>query len=137
MMLITSIWLITYLKVFKASYCRLMYHLPLEAFACLEVWSLGHDGSVLLSIVAKALLCNFCVQVPPLLSFPAKPLTAVSGKSRLLSAEFRTGARRIRRVPEGGLHLYGEVNVLDRRVKCFRKYVLSFENSATSYHGNL
>jgi hypothetical protein len=36
-----------------------MYHLPLEAFACLEVWPLGHDGSVLLSIVAQALLCNF------------------------------------------------------------------------------
>jgi hypothetical protein len=36
-----------------------MYHLPLEAFACLEVWPLGHDGSVLLSVVAQALLCNF------------------------------------------------------------------------------
>jgi hypothetical protein len=36
-----------------------MDHLPLEAFACLEVWLLGHDGSVLLSIVAQALLCNF------------------------------------------------------------------------------
>jgi hypothetical protein len=59
----------------------------------------------LLSVVAQALLCNFCVQVPPLLSFPAKPLTAVSGKSRLLSAGFRTGARHRRRVAEGGLHL--------------------------------
>jgi hypothetical protein len=37
MMLITSIWLITYLKIFEASYYRLMYHLSLEAFACLEV----------------------------------------------------------------------------------------------------
>jgi hypothetical protein len=37
MMLITSIWLITCLKVFEASCCRLMYHLPLEAFACLKV----------------------------------------------------------------------------------------------------
>jgi hypothetical protein len=36
-----------------------MYHLPLEAFACLEVWPLGHDESVLLSIVAQGLLCNF------------------------------------------------------------------------------
>jgi hypothetical protein len=26
-----------------------MYHLPLEAFACLEVWPLGHNGSVLFS----------------------------------------------------------------------------------------
>jgi hypothetical protein len=105
MMLITSIWLITCLTVFEASCCRLMCHLPLEAFACLEVWPLGHDGSVLLSIVAQALLCNFCVQVPPLLSFPAKLLMAVSGKSRLLSAGFCTGARRRRRVAEGGLHL--------------------------------
>jgi hypothetical protein len=28
------------------------------------------------------------------------------------------------------------VNVLDRRVKRFRKYVLSFEEPSTSYHGN-
>jgi hypothetical protein len=39
-----------------------MYHLPLKAFACLEVWLLGHDGPVLLSVVAQELLCNFlCV----------------------------------------------------------------------------
>jgi hypothetical protein len=73
-----------------------MYILPLEAFACLQV---------LLSVIAQALLCNFCVQVPPLLSFPAKPLTAVSRKSRLLSAGFYTGAHRRRRVAEGGLHI--------------------------------
>jgi hypothetical protein len=36
-----------------------MYPLPLKASACLEVWPLGHDGSVLLSVVAQALLCNF------------------------------------------------------------------------------
>jgi hypothetical protein len=36
-----------------------MYHLLLEAFACLKVWPLGHDGSVLLSVVAQALLYNF------------------------------------------------------------------------------
>jgi hypothetical protein len=40
-----------------------------------------------------------------LFSFLAKPLMAVSGKSRLLSAGFRTRARRRRRVIEGGLHL--------------------------------
>jgi hypothetical protein len=80
-----------------------MYHLPLEAFACLEVLPLGHDESVLLSVVVQALLCNFCVQVPPLLSFPAKPLMAVSGNSRLLSAGFHTEARRRHRVADGGL----------------------------------
>jgi hypothetical protein len=32
-------------------------------------------------------------------------LTAVSGKSRLLSARFHTGARRRHRVVKGGLHL--------------------------------
>jgi hypothetical protein len=39
-----------------------LYILTIEAFACLEVRPLGHDGSVLLSVVAQALLCNFlCV----------------------------------------------------------------------------
>jgi hypothetical protein len=56
-----------------------MYPLPLEAFACLEVCLLGHDGSVLLSVVAHALLCNFCVQVPPLLFFPTMPMMVVNG----------------------------------------------------------
>jgi hypothetical protein len=56
-----------------------MYHLPLEAFACLEVWPLGHDGSVLLTVVAQALLVTFCVLVPPLLSFPTMLMTVVSG----------------------------------------------------------
>jgi hypothetical protein len=36
-----------------------MYPLPLEAFACLEILSLGHDRSVLLSVVDQALLYNF------------------------------------------------------------------------------
>jgi hypothetical protein len=56
-----------------------MYSLPLEAFACLEVCLLGHDRSVLLSVVAQALLCNFCMHVPPLLFFPSMPMTVVSG----------------------------------------------------------
>jgi hypothetical protein len=34
-------------------------------------------------------------------------------KSRLLSAGFRTGARRRCRVVEGGIHLEGEVNALN------------------------
>jgi hypothetical protein len=47
-----------------------MYYLPLEVFACLGVWPLDHDRSVLLSVVAQTLLCNFfCVHVPPLLFF--------------------------------------------------------------------
>jgi hypothetical protein len=58
-----------------------MYHLPLEAFACLEVWLFGHDGSVLMSVVTQALLYNFCVHVPPLLFFPVMPMTVVSGSS--------------------------------------------------------
>jgi hypothetical protein len=49
-----------------------MYPLPLHAFACLEVWLLGHDGSVLLSIVIQALLCNFlCAGSTSLLSADA------------------------------------------------------------------
>jgi hypothetical protein len=60
-----------------------MHPLPLEASACLEVWPLGYDGSVLLSVVAQTLLCNFCVQVLSLLFFPAMPMTVVSGSPDL------------------------------------------------------
>jgi hypothetical protein len=82
-----------------------MYPLTPEAFACLEVWPLGHDGSVLLSVVAQALLCNFlCVGSSSSLLL-AEPLMAVSGKSRLLCARFRTEAHRRRRVAKGCLHL--------------------------------
>jgi hypothetical protein len=82
-----------------------MYPLPLEAFACLEVWPLSHDGSVLLNVVAQALLCNFlCVGSSSSL-LPAKPLTTVSGKFRLLCDRFRTEARHRYRVAEGGLRL--------------------------------
>jgi hypothetical protein len=57
--------------------------LSLEAFTCLEVW-LGHDGPVLLSVVAQALFCNLlCVDFSP---SPGDAVEAVSGKSRLLSA---------------------------------------------------
>jgi hypothetical protein len=66
-----------------------------------------------------------------------KPLMTVSGKSRLLCPRFYTEARRRRRVAEGGLHLQVEVNALDRRVKCFCKHVLSFEEPSTSYPCNL
>jgi hypothetical protein len=56
---------------------------------------------------------------------------------RLLSDGFRTGARRRRRVAEGGVYLYGEVNTLDRRVKRFRKHVLSFTPPSASHPCNL
>jgi hypothetical protein len=82
-----------------------MYPLPLEAFACLEVWPLGHDGSVLLSVVAQALLCNFLCACSSSSLLLAKPLMAVSEKSRLLCVGFCIEAHRKRRVAEGGLHL--------------------------------
>jgi hypothetical protein len=82
-----------------------MYPLPLEAFACLEVWSLGHDGSVLLSVVTQTLLCNFLCACSSSSLLPVKPLTAVIGKSMLLCAGFHIEARRRRRAAEGGLHL--------------------------------
>jgi hypothetical protein len=82
-----------------------MYHLPLEAFACLEVWPLGHDGSVLLSVVAQALLCNFlCAGSSSSLLFSDAD-DDCQWKSRLLSVGFHTEPRRRRRVVEGGLHL--------------------------------
>jgi hypothetical protein len=93
------------LKVFKTSCYRLMYPLPLEAFACLEVWPLGHDGSVLLSVAAQALLCNFLCAGSSSSLVSVKPLVAVSGKSKPLCAGFYTGARPRHRVAEGGLHL--------------------------------
>jgi hypothetical protein len=80
-----------------------MYPLPLEAFACLEVWPHGHDRSVLLSVVTQALLCNFLCGGSSLLSSDAND--SCQGKSRLLSARFHTGARCRHRVAEGGLYL--------------------------------
>jgi hypothetical protein len=65
------------------------------------------------------------------------PLMAVSVKSRLLSAGFCTEARRRCRVAKEGFHLLGEVNVLNCRVKRFRKYVLSIEAPSTSQPCNL
>jgi hypothetical protein len=55
--------------VLKDSCCRLMSHSSLESFACLEVWPLGHDRSVLLSIVTQSLIYNCCVQVSSFLLF--------------------------------------------------------------------
>jgi hypothetical protein len=82
-----------------------MYPLSLEVFACLEVWPLGHDGSVLLSIVAQTLLCNFlCASSSSSLLFGDAD-DGCQWKSSLLSDGFRTGARRRRRVAEGGLHI--------------------------------
>jgi hypothetical protein len=77
-----------------------VYPLPLEAFTCLEGWPLGHDGSVLLNIVAQALLCNFLCAGSSSSLPPVKPLMAVSGKSRPLCAGFRTEVHRRCRVVE-------------------------------------
>jgi hypothetical protein len=49
----------TSLKVLKVNCSRLRKSLSLEAFTCLETWPLGHDGSVLLSVVAQVLLVTF------------------------------------------------------------------------------
>jgi hypothetical protein len=65
--------------------------------------------------------------------FSGKADDGFQWKSRLLSARFLTGARRRRRVAEGGFHLQGEVNAHDRRVKRFYKHVLSFEEPSASY----
>jgi hypothetical protein len=100
MMLITEIWLVTCLKVFKASCYRLMYPLPLEAFACLEVWPIGHDGSVLLSVVAQALLCNFLCASSSSSLLSSDADDDCQWTSRLLSAGFHNGVRRRHRVAE-------------------------------------
>jgi hypothetical protein len=79
-----------------------MYPLTLEVFPCLKVWPLGHDGLVLLSVVAQALLCSFLCAGSSLLFGDTDD--GCQGKSRLLSAGFRTGAHHRRRVVEGALH---------------------------------
>jgi hypothetical protein len=94
----------TSLKVLKVNSCRLKY-LTLEAFACLKVGPLGYDGSVLLSVVTQALLYNFLVCRFLLLFLSMTLMTAISGKSRLLSAGFCTKSRHRSRVAEGGFRL--------------------------------
>jgi hypothetical protein len=91
----------------------------------------------LLSVVTQALLCNFLYAGSSSSILLVKLLMTVSGMSRLLSARFCTGAHHRHRVAEGGLHLYGEVNDFDHRVKRFRKHVLSFEESSASFPCNL
>jgi hypothetical protein len=63
----------------------------------------GAPRLVLLSVVAQAWLCNFLCVGSFASLLPAKPLMAISGKSRLLCAGFRTEAHHRRRVAEGGL----------------------------------
>jgi hypothetical protein len=65
------------------------------------------------------------------------PMMVVSGRFRLLSAGFHTGARCRHRVAKGGLDLLGEVNALDCHVKRFHKYAISFEAPSASHPCNL
>jgi hypothetical protein len=58
----------TCLNVLKDNCSRLRKSLSLEAFACLEIWLLGHDGLVLLSVVAQALLLTVVCRSLPSLS---------------------------------------------------------------------
>jgi hypothetical protein len=57
------------LKVLKDKCSRLRKSLSLEAFACLEVQPLGYDRSVLLSVVAQALLLSVVRRSLPSLTF--------------------------------------------------------------------
>jgi hypothetical protein len=82
-----------------------MHPLLLKVFACPEVRSLGHDGSVLLSVVAQALLCNFICAGSSSSLLSGNADDDCQWKSRLLSAGFRIGARHRRRVVKEGLHL--------------------------------
>jgi hypothetical protein len=75
-------------------------------------WCVGLYGLVLLIVLAQSLLCNFLVCRFVLLSLPVMPMTAASGKSRLLSAGFHIETHRRCRVAEEGFHLLGEVITL-------------------------
>jgi hypothetical protein len=72
--------------------------------ASLEVWLLGHDGLVLLSVVAKALFYNYCVQVSSFLS-SGDAVDDHQWEVQALSARFHAGARSRCRVVEEGFHL--------------------------------
>jgi hypothetical protein len=52
------------------------------------------------SLALYLFMCRFL-----LLFLPVMPMTTISGNSRFLRTGFCTGARRRRRVAEGGLHL--------------------------------
>jgi hypothetical protein len=58
----------TCLKGLKNNCGSLRKSLSLEAFACLEVCLLDHNGSVLLSVVAQALLLTVVCRSLPFLS---------------------------------------------------------------------
>jgi hypothetical protein len=88
----------TCFKMLKDNCCRLV-SLSLEAFACVEVWPHGHDGSVLLSVVAQALLLTIvCRSFPSLFSSKAVD-------DRFLSDGFHIETHRRCRDAEEGSHL--------------------------------
>jgi hypothetical protein len=69
----------------------------------------------MLSVDAQTLFCNFLCAGSSLPSSDADD--SCQWKSSLLSDGFCIGARHRRRVAKGGLHLWGEVNVVHHRVK--------------------
>jgi hypothetical protein len=139
LVLVANLWCMakTRLKVLKDNCSRLKKSLLLEAFSCLEVWSLGHDGSVLLSVVTQTLLYNCCVQVScfPLYQRCHWWLSVGSSCFYVLDSVMR---------PVIGVELPKKVFTSRLRwllfwcrVKRFRKYVLSFEAPSTSQSCNL
>jgi hypothetical protein len=67
----------------------------------------------------------FCVQVPPPL-LPAKPLTAVGGKSRLLCVEFRTEPRLSKTDPSWSSGQTSRHALVSLIVPSFRSSILHF-----------
>jgi hypothetical protein len=111
-MLINITWLKTCLKEFNSRCFRLMSPYFLWSLACLDRDLFYHDGSVLLSIVAQALLLYiFCVQMWIFLVL-AMPTRDASGRSRLMRVGSRTRTYNRLRVAEEGILFYGEENVL-------------------------
>jgi hypothetical protein len=83
-----------------------MNHLPLEALACLEVRPLGHVGSVLVNVVAQALLYNSCVKVSSSLS-SGNTIDDNQWEVQALKARFRTETHRRCRVAKEGFSPLG------------------------------
>jgi hypothetical protein len=73
----------------------------------------GHNGSVLLSIVAQALLLYLSYVQVSFFPLPTMSMRIASGRLRLMRAGFCTGIHPRLRVAKEGIPLLGEVDVLD------------------------
>jgi hypothetical protein len=97
-----------------------MSHLLFLSQACLDCDLCGHDGSVLLSVVAQALLLYIYYLQVRIFPFSAMPMRAASGKSRLTRAGFHTGTHRRLEWPREAFSSWAKIMYLTRETNRFR-----------------